>query len=43
VQIKGELGGGFCSPRTEEEGGLTGGEEAAAKGLDDDAARAALR
>jgi hypothetical protein len=34
VQIREELGGGFCSPRTEEEGGLTGGEEAAAKGPD---------
>jgi hypothetical protein len=30
-----KLGGRYCSPRTEEDGGLTGGEEAAVKGLDD--------
>jgi hypothetical protein len=30
-----KLDGGYCSPRTEEDGGLTGGEEAALKGLDD--------
>jgi hypothetical protein len=29
------LGGGFCSPHAEEVGGLTGGEGAAAEGLDD--------
>jgi hypothetical protein len=29
------LSGGYCLPRTEDDGGLTGGEEAAAEGLDD--------
>jgi hypothetical protein len=29
------LGGGYCLQRTEDDGGLTGGEEAAAEGLDD--------